>query len=129
GDKLNKFTIFDIVLIILSALIGVIWIINDPLSKISGINILSFGGDDFSNGFIVIGLVLFFILLVSRIFRYPKTVRDRMGAIVLFALFTVIFWMCFEQAGGSMTIFANAYTDRVMTGNAATIFLVVNIII
>src|SRR5699024_4319369 len=58
-----------------------------------------------------------------------RIVRDRMGAIVLFALFTVIFWMCFEQAGGSMTIFANAYTDRVMTGNAATIFLVVNIVI
>ncbi len=129
GDKFNPFTKLDIILIVLSALIGVTWIINDPIAKISGTNILSIGGQDCSNAFIITGLVLFFILLVSRIFRYPKIIRDRMGAIVLFAVFTVVFWMCFEQAGGSMTIFANAYTDRIMTGNAATIFMIVNIII
>ncbi|MGB7843294.1 MAG: peptide MFS transporter, partial [Salinimicrobium sp.] len=129
GDKLNPFTIFDIVLIVLSALIGVIWIINDPVAKISGVNILNINGTDYSNGFIIVGLVLFFILLVSRIFRYSKVVRDRMFAIIMFAVFTVIFWMSFEQAGGSMTIFANDYTNRIMTGNYATIFLIVNIII
>lgn len=129
GDKLNPFTVFDIVLIALSAIIGVVWIINDPVSKISDSNILNFNGTDYSNVFIIVGLVLFFILLISRIFRYPKVVRDRMLAIIMFAVFTVIFWMCFEQAGGSMTIFANDYTNRIMTGNYATLFLIVNIII
>lgn len=128
-DKLNPFTTLDVVLIAISALIGVIWIINDPMSKISGLNILEIGGEDYSNAFIITGLVLFFILLISRISRYTKVLRDRMLAIILFAVFTVIFWMCFEQAGGSMTIFANDYTNRVMTGYSATIFLVVNIII
>lgn len=129
GDKLNPFTTIDIILIAISALIGVIWIINDPMSKISGLNILEIGGEDYSNIFIIIGLVLFFILLISRIFRYTKVLRDRMFAIIMFAVFTVIFWMCFEQAGGSMTIFAKDYTNRIMAGNYATIFLVVNIII
>ncbi len=128
-EKRNPFTKLDIVLIALSAIIGVVWIINDPISKISGTNILAFGGEDYSSTFIIIGVALFFILLVSRIIRYPKILRDRMVAIVLFAIFTVVFWMCFEQAGGSMTIFANSYTNRVMTGTAATIFLIVNIII
>ncbi|GAB2779821.1 peptide MFS transporter [Salinimicrobium soli] len=129
GDKLNPFTVFDITLIVLSALIGIIWIINDPVAKISGVNILNIDGNDYSNSFIIVGLVLFFVLLVSRIFRYSKVVRDRMFAIIMFAVFTVIFWMSFEQAGGSMTIFANDYTNRIMTGDYATIFLIVNIII
>ncbi len=128
-DKRNPFTKIDIILIALSVLIGVIWIINDPLSKISGISMLTFNGEDYSNGFIITGLVIFFGLLISRILRYPKVLRDRMVAIVFFAIFTVIFWMSFEQAGGSMTIFASDYTNRIMTGLSANIFLVVNIII
>ena len=52
-----------------------------------------------------------------------------MIAIVIFAIMTVIFWMSFEQAGGSMTIFANDFTNRIMTGNYYYIYLVINIII
>lgn len=129
GDKLNPFTTLDKVLIFLSASIGIIWIINDPLSTIAGINILEFGGVDISNYFILTGVGLFLILLFERIIRYPKITKDRMWAIVLFAIFTVIFWASFEQAGGSMNIFAQDYTNRIMTGSAATIFNVVDIII
>lgn len=129
GDKLNPFTMMDKVLIFLSASIGIIWIINDPLSTIAGINILEFGGTDISNFFILSGVIIFGILLFTRIIRYPKITKDRMWAIVLFALFTVIFWASFEQAGGSMNIFAQDYTNRIMTGSAATIFNVIDIII
>ncbi|MBL4862587.1 MAG: hypothetical protein JKY09_06175 [Crocinitomicaceae bacterium] len=52
-----------------------------------------------------------------------------MIAIVFFAILTVIFWMSFEQAGGSMTIFAKDYTNRIMAGNYYYIYLVVNILI
>ncbi len=129
GDRLNPFTMFDKILVVLSAVIGIVWVINDPVSKIGGVNILEFADQDFSNHFIITGLVLFFILLISRISRYPKISRDRMIAIVIFAVMTVIFWMSFEQAGGSMTIFANDFTNRIMTGNFYYIYLVVNIII
>ncbi len=129
GDRLNHFTLFDKVLIALVTLIGLIWIINDPVSKIGGYNLLDFGGSDYSDQFILIGLILFLGLLISRIMRYPAVLRDRMIAIVLFAVFTVCFWASFEQAGGSMTIFAKDYTNRIMSGNWSTLFLVVNILI
>jgi POT family proton-dependent oligopeptide transporter len=35
GEKLNPFTSFDLVLVFLSAALGLAWILNDPISKIS----------------------------------------------------------------------------------------------
>ncbi|WP_026464117.1 peptide MFS transporter [Adhaeribacter aquaticus] len=58
-----------------------------------------------------------------------KVVRDRIIVISVFAFFTIFFWMAFEQAGGSMTIFANDYTDRVLSGSSATIFKWANTIL
>lgn len=56
----------------------------------------------------------------------PKVERDRLLVIGILAFFTIFFWMAFEQAGGSMTIFAKDYTNRLLTGNAANIFKWVN---
>ncbi|WP_411766521.1 peptide MFS transporter [Winogradskyella sp. A3E31] len=58
-----------------------------------------------------------------------KIVRDRITVIAIFALFTTFFWWAFEQAGSSMTIFANDYTDRILTGSSATTFNIINTII
>lgn len=129
GDKLNPFSLFDKILIIVVTLIGLIWIINDPAAKIGGSSLLVFNGEDWSNQVILFALGLFLLLLISRIVRYPAVIRDRMIAIVFFAIFTVCFWASFEQAGGSMTIFAKDYTSRIMSGNYATIFLIVNVLI
>ncbi len=129
GDRYNPFTAVDKLLIGICATIGIVWIINDPLSKIAEINILKFGSVDIS-GYLILGaLAIFFLLLLTRILRYPKITRDRMVAIVVFALFTIIFWAAFEQAGGSMTIFAKDYTSRILTGSSATVFNVINVII
>ena len=129
GDRLNPFTMLDKIMIFVSAAIGLVWIINDPLSKIAGKNILLFGETDISNYFILTGVVVFLLLLISRIARYPLVTKHRMIAIVLFAIFTVIFWASFEQAGGSMTLFAKDYTTRILTGSGATIFNIADIII
>lgn len=60
----------------------------------------------------------------------PSHVKtDRIFVISVFALFTVFFWWAFEQAGGSMTIFANDYTDRMLVGNGAQIFKISNTLI
>jgi POT family proton-dependent oligopeptide transporter len=56
----------------------------------------------------------------------PQVVRDRLIVIGVLAFFTIFFWMAFEQAGGSMTIFAKDYTQRVLTGEAASWFVWVN---
>ena len=60
---------------------------------------------------------------------FSKVERDRIKVIGIFAVFTIFFWWAFEQAGGSMTIFAADYTDRSLEGGAATTFKIVNTII
>lgn len=55
-----------------------------------------------------------------------KVISDRLKVIGVFAFFTVFFWWAFEQAGGSMTIFAADYTDRVLEGSGAMTFKIVN---
>ena len=52
----------------------------------------------------------------------PRVVRDRLIVIVVLSLSSIFFWMAFEQAGGSMSIFALDYTQRVLNGNAAVAF-------
>jgi proton-dependent oligopeptide transporter, POT family len=129
GDAFNPFTMMDKMLIAISTILGLIWVINDPASKIGGTNILEFSGNDYSNQIILIAVSLFFILLVSRIVRYPKIIRDRLLAVVIFCVLIIFFWASFEQAGGSMTIFAKDYTNRVMSGGWATAFLIINTLI
>ncbi len=51
-----------------------------------------------------------------------NVVRDRLIVIGILSFFTIFFWMAFEQAGGSMTIFAKDYTGRILSGTSATIF-------
>ena len=52
--------------------------------------------------------------------------RDRYIVVGILAFFTIFFWAAFEQAGGSMTIFAKDYTNRVLEGSAANIFRIAN---
>lgn len=133
GGKLNPFTSFHMVLIVLCIGLGLAWILNDPVNKISEgtTNLFDFkvAGIDGSNLVILTGLVLFLILLVVRIARYDKILKDRMIAIVFFAIITMIFWSIFEQAPGSLTLFAKDYTQRILEGTSGTIFKIVNSLI
>ena len=108
---------------------GLFWIFNDTYSKITKNNILALGGEDYSNYFILFFVLLLFALAISRIIQYRPVVRDRLIAFFILAFFTVFFWWAFEQAGGSMTIFASDYTDRVLEGNSALIFKIFNTVL
>ncbi|TCD12083.1 MFS transporter [Pedobacter frigidisoli] len=60
---------------------------------------------------------------VEVVDEIPKKVANqRLLVIFILSIFTVFFWMVFEQAGGSMTIFAKDYTLRNLDGNASSIF-------
>ena len=130
-EKLNPFTKLDMVLIVLSSLGGVLYLFNDPLSKIGNINLLNFniGGMDGSNVTILVALALFLYLIITRIGRYSRVVRDKIIAVSIFGIFTVFFFAAFEQSLGSMTLFARDYTDRLLTGNSATIFKIIDTIL
>lgn len=127
-DKRNPFKIFDYVLIVLSAVGGLLYLFNDPLEKIENINLLPFTVGDLSgtNFVVLVALVLFLVLLISRISRYSTITRDRIIAVCFCGLFTVFFFMAFEQSLGSMTIFADSYTDRELVGSSAMIFKIVD---
>lgn len=127
-EKLNPFTMFDKVLMVLSAIGGLLYLFNDPMEKIGDINMLPFevGGLSGSNVVVLTALALFLILLITRISRYIPLVRDRIIAVSIFGVFTVFFFAFFEQSLGSMTLFARDYTDRMLVGNSAMIFKVID---
>ena len=129
-SKLNPFTSLQLGLIAIAGLLGISWIFNDPISKISegAYNLFDFSmfGVEGSNLAILSALGLFVLILVIRIPKYDKITRDRMLAVMFFAFITIFFWAIFEQAPSSLTIFARDYTQRVLEGNSALIFKVVN---
>ena len=127
-EKPNPFTIVDQILIVISSIIGLAYAINDPMSKIAGIDLFPFEIGALSGQYAVVlfGLACFLYLVVSRISRYTKIVRDRMIAVIIFAFFTVFFWMSFEQGATSLVLFARDYVDRTLVGNGQMIFNIVN---
>src|SRR5690554_2840177 len=53
----------------------------------------------------------------------PKhIVRDRLVVVGVLMFASLFFFFAFEQAGGSMTVFAKDYTQRVLEGNSGIIF-------
>ncbi len=125
----NPFTTLDKILIVICSVIGLMYAINDPLSKIGGIDLFkSIATPNLEGQYvaILVGLGLFLVLVISRISRYTPVVRDRMIAFIIFAFFTVFFWMSFEQGASSLVIFARDNVNRVMEGSAALTFNIIN---
>ncbi len=83
--------------------LGVLWI----WPYISGIDTRVFA----SVALLIVGGLLFSIYR-----EYPREEFDRVLAIVIVAVFVIMFWMGFEQAGGTMNLFAKDNTDRWMLG-------------
>lgn len=129
-DKRNPFTRVQLVLIGIMVVLGLLWIIFEPVKIISGgaVDIFNFSliGLSGNNFTILLALVLFLVLLVIRIPRYSRVTRDRMIAVTFFAFLAAFFWAIFEQAPGTLTIFARDYTSRILEGNAGLIFKLAN---
>ncbi|HLS37471.1 MAG TPA: peptide MFS transporter [Sphingobacterium bovisgrunnientis] len=130
NDKGNPFSTIDYILIGITTIIGLLFAFDAPLYVIGKIDLLpsvdlSFLGLDTLRGMYVLtiaGLLLFIGLIISRLVRYDKIVRDRMIAVIIFAFFTIFFWMSFEQAASSLVIFARDSVDRSLAGTSLTIF-------
>ncbi len=131
SGKLNRFITLDYILIGVFIISALIFIINDPLSKIGNNNILNFTvvGMTDSLFFALLAAIVFILILALRIPRYEKIVRDRMIAFTIFCIFTIFFWAAFEQAAGSLPLYTRDYTDRLLEGNAATIFKIIDLIV
>ena len=127
-SKRNPFTQTDKILIFFTSVIGLLYLINDPLSKIAGIDLFPFevGGLSGTIVVVLIGLLLFLALVISRIARYDVVTRDRMIAFVIFAFFTVFFWLSFEQGASSLVLFARDSVQRNLMGDSAIAYNIIN---
>ena len=130
-DKRNPFTPIQLAAIAFSSILALLWLVNDPASKISGgkVNVFSFLGPSGNSIAIVSALFVFIILLIYRFTQYSKITKEKLIAVTFFAFLTIFFWAIFEQSPNSLTIFASDYTDRVLTGNWSVVFLVMNSLI
>ena len=129
--KLNKFLTVDYVLIGIFTISALIFIINDPLSKIGDIQTLNFtiAGLSDSLFFALLAAISFVLLLLIRIPRYVAIERDKMIAFSIFCLFTIFFWAAFEQAAGSLPVYTRDFTNRFLEGGAATTFKIVDFVV
>ena len=128
-EKLNPFTTLDKILVALSAIIGIGYALNDPLSKIWNIDLFGWAATLGLKGqyvMVIVGLIAFFYLIGSRIIRYTTIVRDRMLTVVIFAFFVVFFWLSFEQGASSLVIFARDNIERELQGNWAVLYNIFN---
>ena len=128
-EKLNPFTTVDKILVALSAIIGIGYALNDPLSKIWNIDLFRWAATSGLKGqyvMVIVGLIAFFYLIGSRIMRYTTIVRDRMLTVVIFAFFVVFFWLSFEQGASSLVIFARDNIERELQGNWAVLYNIFN---
>lgn len=130
SDKKNPFTTGQLVLIGTMIVLGLAWVLFEPAKIISNgkvdifnWSVLGLAGNNFT---ILFALLLFAILLFIRIPKYTAVVRDRMIAVTFFAFLAAFFWAIFEQAPGTLTIFARDYTNRILDGSAGTIFKFAN---
>ncbi|MEM1214871.1 MAG: peptide MFS transporter [Bacteroidota bacterium] len=131
NDKRNPFLPLDYALIGIFVVSALIYIINDPLSKIGDIQLLNFdiGGLPDSYFFAVLAAITFIVLLAVRIPRYSPITRDRMVAVIIFSLLTVFFWAAFEQAAGTLPLYTRDYTMRELSGTGAIIFKTVDFLV
>lgn len=68
-------------------------------------------------GYLLIATVIFVLYtLLSAGFKGGPVLRDRMLILILLMLFNIVFWACFEQAGSSLTLFADRNINRVVFG-------------
>ena len=67
-------------------------------------------------GSLIYGMTLVapFVIITDK--SLTKVEKDKLWVIILVMIFVVFFWMCFEQAGASLTFFADEQTNRNVFG-------------
>ncbi|MCC9042508.1 peptide MFS transporter [Myroides sp. M-43] len=126
--KRNPFTTVDYILIVITSIIGFLYAFSDAFYIVGKIRLFpeQIFGVDGKSVVVVAGLLILLWLIISRILRYTKVIRDRMIAVIIFAFFTIFFWMSFEQGATSLIIFARDNTQRVLSGDKALLFNIFN---
>lgn len=91
------------------------------LGSIVGIYVLMNFQDWFNSDLDVSGLLIYAACIAMPIIIYSdksliKQEQQRISVIFILAFFVIFFWACFEQAGASLTLFADRQVDRHIGG-------------
>lgn len=81
-------------------------------------NVIRIGDFDFPLMMVLLLFLFGYVAysLITAGIKAGKIWKDRMIALVIFMLINIIFWACFEQAGTSLTLFADRNIDRFIFG-------------
>lgn len=64
----------------------------------------------------LVAVIVFATLIIEAFKGGDRVKRDRLFALMIMMIFNVTFWACFEQAGSSLTLFADRNIDRNVFG-------------
>jgi proton-dependent oligopeptide transporter, POT family len=68
------------------------------------------------SGFVILSIVILYFMYVFIFEGLDLNQRKKIGVIAALFLFSAVFWSGFEQAGSSLNLFAERYTDRDIFG-------------
>ena len=63
-------------------------------------------------GYLIYASMIIMPLIIFSDKSLNKEERERISVIFILAFFVIFFWACFEQAGASLTLFADSQTNR-----------------
>lgn len=67
-------------------------------------------------GYLIYGAMIVMPLVIFSDKSLVHEEKQRISVIFILAFFVIFFWACFEQAGASLTLFADAQTNRNIAG-------------
>tara|TARA_X000000950_G_scaffold274453_1_gene359583 strand:- start:594 stop:2333 length:1740 start_codon:yes stop_codon:yes gene_type:complete len=122
--KKVPFTQLDTILFASASVAGILLMANNIAEVVFGVTLIPGNINQLSFYVAVIG---YLALIIKRLLRYERIERDRLIVVSVLTFASIFFWVAFEQASGTMTIFARDYTDRVLeAGFQANAFRIVD---
>ncbi len=96
---------------------NLIWILGSIAAIFIMLNFKNFFNSDSD----VIGYLIYSSMIIMPIIIFAdksltSDEKQRISVIFILAFFVIFFWACFEQAGASLTLFADTQTDRHIFG-------------
>lgn len=122
--KKVPFTQLDTLLFAFASVAGVLLMANNIAEVVFSTSLISTEINQLS---FYVAVLVYLTLIVKRLLRYERIERDRLIVVSVLTFASIFFWVAFEQASGTMTIFARDYTNRVLeAGFQANAFRIVD---
>lgn len=68
------------------------------------------------SGIVILVCIVAYFVYIFTVEKLTKDEKKKIGMILVLFFFSAVFWSGFEQAGSSLNLFADRYTDRMMFG-------------